>query len=251
MGVAKTPFPDPSANIDVSSQPDAGAPSEAAAALSQTAPSASDLEATLAQVRGIYASRAILGARRQISELHVVTSTTRRPKQIIRDIETLLLVKHGLRVDYRKISLVQLANEDLLRLPLARPEIREVVEDNMGDRRRVRVEIQGAGRIVHGETWEQTDNPNPFRAAVAATVQCVEALVGRQIDARVENVAPIRLDTREVVLVILTCLIDNREETFVGASFIGSRQAESAARATLDALNRRIFTLTASKSPVR
>ncbi len=217
-------------------------------ALSHVAPSASDLEATLAQVQGIYASRAILGGRGQIAELHVVATTARRPKQIIRDIETLVLVKHGLRVDYRKVSLVQLANEDLLRLPLARPEICQVLEENLGDRWRVRVEIQGAGKMVYGEAYERADNPAPFQSAVMATVQCVEKLVGRQIDARVENVTPIRLDAREVVLVILTCLIDNREETFVGASFVGSRQAESAARATLDAINRRIFTLTTSKS---
>ncbi len=217
-------------------------------ALSHVAPSASDLEATLAQVEGIYASRAILGARGQITELHIVATTARRPKHIVRDVETLVFVKHGLRLDYRKVSLVQLADKDLLRLPLARPEICQVLEENLGDRWRVRVEIQGAGKMVYGEAFERADNPAPFQSAVRATVQCIEKLVGRQIDARVENVTPIRLDAREVVLVIITCLIDSREETFVGASFVGSRQAESAARATLDALNRRIFTLTTSNS---
>ena len=207
-------------------------------------PSASDLETTLAQVQGVYGARAVLDANHHLDEIHIVATNARKPKQIVRDIETLILVKHGLRVDYRKISLVQLASEDLLRLPLARPEICDVVEENLGDQRRIRVRIQGAGKVVQGEASERADNPNLFFSAVRATVQCIEKLVGRQIDVRIENVTTLRLDSREVALVILSCLIDNREETFVGASFVGSHQAESAARATLDALNRRIFTLT-------
>jgi hypothetical protein len=205
------------------------------------APSVADFELTLAQIQGVYASRVVVDRNRLVSEIHIVASAIRRPKQLIRDIETLVFVKHGIKIDYRKISLVQLAEEDLLRLPLARPEIREVVEENMGDQKRIRVAIQGAGRIVRYEAFDKVDNPNPFRTAAKATVGCIEKLVGRQMDVRIENATTLRLDSREIALVILTCLIENREETFVGASFVMSRPAESAARATLDALNRRLM----------
>jgi hypothetical protein len=203
-------------------------------------PSTSDLEITLAQVEGVYAARVVMD-KGAPCEIHIVASMERKPKQMIRDIETLVFVKHGLRVDYRKISLVQLAGEDLLRLPLARPEIREVCEEHLGDQRRIRVVIQGGGQVVQGEASERIDNPVPFYTAARATVNCIEKLVGHEMDVRVNNVTTLRLDSHEVAVVILTCLIENREETFVGASFVGSRQAESAARATLDALNRRIF----------
>src|SRR5574342_700217 len=121
-----------------------------------TTPSVSDLELTLNQVCGVFASRVMMD-RRSVSEIHIIAFNERRPKQIIRDIETILCVKHGLRVDYRKISLVQLSAEDLRRLPLARPEIRQVSEEDLGDQRRVRVEIQGAGKIVLGEACERID----------------------------------------------------------------------------------------------
>lgn len=208
-------------------------------------PLVSDIETTLSQVQGVYASRVLMDRDRGLREIHVVASNARKPKQIIRDIETLLFVKHGLRVDYRKISLVQLADEDLLRLPLARPEIRSVEEENLGDRRRICVEIQGGGRVVHGEARDQVQNPLTFQTAARATIQCIEKLTGNQIDVRLEHATTLRLDSREIALVVLTCVIENREEAFVGASFVGSRPAESAARATLDALNRRLFTLNA------
>jgi len=206
-------------------------------------PSAADLELTLGQIRGVYASSVILNQNRDLSEIHVVASTARKPKQIVRDIETLLFVKHRLKIDYRKISLVQLPDENLLRLPMARPEIRRVLEDDLGDRKRIRVEIQGAGRIAVGEAQERIDNPTPFHTGAKAAISGVQRLTGSAIDISLEDATSFRLGAREVSLVVLKCMVENREETFVGASFVGARPSEASARATLDALNRRIYML--------
>jgi hypothetical protein len=209
-----------------------------------TKPSANDLELSLSQIRGIYASCVILDPNRDLDEIHIVASDERKPKQIVRDVETLLFVKHRVKVDYRKISLVQLSDEKLLRIPIARPEIKAVVEEARGDRKRFRVEIQGASKIAVGHAEERIDNPVPIRTAALATIDAVEKLLDQRIQVRLENVTTFRFDSREVLIVIVTSQIEDREETFVGASFAGNRPAESAARATLDALNRRIHNLT-------
>ena len=206
-------------------------------------PSATDLELTLQQIRGIYASCVILDAGRNVSEVHIVASADRKPKQIVRDIETLLFVKHRMKIDYRKISLVQLPDEKLLRIPIARPEIRSVTEDVLGDKKRIRVEIQGASKVASGEAVESIDNPDTSRTAAKAAMVAVEKLLDHRIKVRLEDVTNFRFGMREVLIVIVTCQVEDREETFVGASFAGSRPSESAARATLDALNRRIYNL--------
>ncbi len=202
-----------------------------------------DLELTLAQIEGVYASRVVLDASRNICEMHIVTSTARQPKRIIRDVVTLLYVKHGIKVDYRKVSLVQLKQESLLRLPMARPEICQVVEDAVGDYRRIRVEIQAGGKRVTGEARERIENLTPIQTSAQATVSALEQLIGHRLNVRIENATTVRLDARELVIVVLNCLVDDREEALVGASFAGTRLAESAARATLDALNRRMHKL--------
>ncbi len=207
-------------------------------------PSATDLELTLSLIRGVYASCVILDSKREPSEIHIVASAERKPKQIVRDIETLLSVKHRVKVDYRKISLVQLSDEKLLRIPVARPEIRKVVEEVQGDRKRIRVEIQGASRIVAGQAEETTENPDAIRTAAKATIAAIERMMDHRIAVRLDDAATFHLNSRQILLVIVTCQIEEREETFVGASFVGVRPAESAARATLDALNRRIYNLT-------
>lgn len=209
-----------------------------------TNPSAADLELTLAHIQGVYAACVVLDQNREVSEIHIVASATRKPKQIVRDVETILFVKHRIKVDYRKISLVLLPDEKLLEIPLARPEICEIAEDNLGNEKRIRVEIRGASKVAVGEAREDIDNPMPFRTSAKATIDAIEKLLGRNLDMRLDDATALRLGVREVVLVVLTSSIDNHEETFVGASFVGTRLAESAARATLDALNRRICNLT-------
>ncbi len=204
--------------------------------------SASELESTIAQVQGVYSARVILDQTCQPQEIHIIASTERPPKRLVRDVETLVFVKHGIRVDYRKVSLVQLKEEDLLRLPLARPEIRQVVEDDLGNHKRIRVEIRRGSKTVYGEATEKVDHPMVFHTAARATIACIEQLVGQSMDVRLEDATSFRMDSREIALVILTCLAQDREETFVGASFVGEHPAAAAARATLDAINRRLLT---------
>ena len=70
-----------------------------------------ELEGAINQVQGVVANRVVPGEKGGLSEIHVMASTERAPKQIVRDIESLLFVKFGFRVDYRKISLVLLELE--------------------------------------------------------------------------------------------------------------------------------------------
>ncbi len=209
-----------------------------------TKPSANDLVLTIDQIRGVYASCVILDKNQDVSEIHIVASDARKPKSIVRDVETMLFVKHRIKIDYRTISMVQIPDEQLLRLPVARPEIRSVTEEVMGDRRKITVKIHGASRSAVGEAYERVDNPDVFRTAAKATINALEKLVNHTIDVRLEDAQTFRMGARDVLLIVVTALIDGNEESFVGSSFVGTRHAESAARATLDALNRRIQNLT-------
>jgi len=208
-----------------------------------TKPSSSELALTLNQIRGIHASCVVLTPKQDISEIHLVASTERKPKQIVRDIETILFVKHGVKVDYRCVSMVQIPDEQLLKIPIARAEIQKVTEEVTGDQKRVRVEIKGASRVAIGEAYEKIENPMPFRTSAKATIAAIEKLLNRSLDIQVEDAQTFRLGSHEIFLVIVRFLTEHGEETFVGASFVGMREIETAARATLDALNRRIYNL--------
>lgn len=210
----------------------------------KSAPTASDLVLTVDQIKGVYASCVILDRANKVSEIHIVASTARKPKQIVRDVETMLFVKHQIKIDYRTISMVQISDEQLLRIPVARPEIRDVVEEIVGEQKRIRVTIQGASLTVVGQAQEKLENPMPFRTVALATINALEKLLNHTIDVRLNHAETFRLGSHEILVIVVTSTIDDREETFVGSSFVGGHPMESAARATLDALNRRIHNLT-------
>ncbi|MBI5030028.1 MAG: hypothetical protein HZB51_05840 [Chloroflexi bacterium] len=208
-----------------------------------TKPSASDMVLTLNQIRGIFASCVILDSGRDVSEIHIVASTSRKPKQVVRDVETILFVKHGTKIDYRKISMVQIDDEQSLRIPVARPEIQQVTEKVMGNKKRIQVEIRGGGRRVVGEAIERIDAPEPFRTAALATIDAIGKLIGQSLDFQLEDAQLFGMGTRQIVVVIVNSFVQDREEVFSGSSFVGAHPIESAARATLDALNRRIHNI--------
>ena len=148
--------------------------------------SANDLVLTVNQIKGVYASCVILDHAKKVNEIHIVASTERKPKQIVRDVETMLFVKHRIKIDYRTISMVQIPDEQLLRIPIARPEIREVAEEIVGDQKRFRVTIQGASRTVVGQAHEKITHPTPFHTVARATINAIEKLLSHGIDVRLD-----------------------------------------------------------------
>ena len=71
------------------------------------------IEELVGQVRGVMAVRVVQDEQGQIDELHIVGSPSRSAKQMVRDVESLLYVRGGVRLDHRKISLVQVAETSI------------------------------------------------------------------------------------------------------------------------------------------
>ena len=70
------------------------------------------------RIKGIVRSSVSLGSDGQISEVHIIASPERPPKRIVRDVESLLVTRFGVRIDYRRVSLVQLDPEEGPESPL-------------------------------------------------------------------------------------------------------------------------------------
>ncbi len=64
----------------------------------------------MAELPGVVGCRALYDPRGQLSELHIVSRGDRPPKLLIRDVQSLLLVRFDLEVPYRRISVAVLRN---------------------------------------------------------------------------------------------------------------------------------------------
>jgi hypothetical protein len=71
-------------------------------------------EALVGEVLGVVASRIVPGFDRPVDEVHVVATTDRSAKQIVRDVQSLLYAQMAISIDHRVVSVVQIdAGEDL------------------------------------------------------------------------------------------------------------------------------------------
>jgi hypothetical protein len=203
-------------------------------------------EQLIFQVRGIQAARIVTDANGGIDEVHVVGLPGRSAKQIVRDIGSILYVRGGIRLDYRKVSLVQLSEEALK--PLApRVLLRDVVCEQHTPRPGVKVSLGFGERQFQGHSAAPAEGSScPLHLAAEATLEALRQLLGPQADLRVEQVGSQPFGALRVCLSQLSLAAEGGSETLLGVSQIRGDEATAAARAVLDAVNRQLQRLLAA-----
>ena len=144
------------------------------------------IEELLSQVRGVLAVRVVLEEQGQIDELHIVGSPGRSAKQMVRDIESLLFVRGGVRVDHRKISLVQIA-ESIIQPAQMRVRLLDISRSN-GDQSVIAVVLGMDDQRVQGVGRGRPDQQErPEQLAAYATIHALDQLIGARGQFRIEN----------------------------------------------------------------
>jgi hypothetical protein len=72
-----------------------------------------DLESGLAALPGIRAASVVTDGTAKPVEVHVLAQPGKPAEQIVRDMQSVALVEHGLDLDHRIVSVVQLAAEEV------------------------------------------------------------------------------------------------------------------------------------------
>ncbi|NTU79228.1 MAG: hypothetical protein HGA45_07465 [Chloroflexales bacterium] len=194
-------------------------------------------EQLIFQVRGIQAARVVTDQNGAIDEVHVVSLPGRSAKQIVRDIESILYVRGGVRLDHRKVSLVQLA-EDLEQPQGARMLLLEVSRSAP----QVAVTLGLRGRRARGvSVGDDYTDSGPLVPAAQATLSAIAQLIGAQADLRVAAVAEHAFGDLPVCLSQVTIARDGNLETLLGISMVRDDPARAAACAVLDAVNRTLM----------
>lgn len=200
-------------------------------------PLARRLQRAIEQIEGVTSAGVVLDANGEIAEIHILASPSRRPKQIVRDTESLLFVQFGIRVDYRRISLVQLGPEAMgpsptrLRfisaVPCPESEAHVQVTLRCGDERYEGV--AGSDELGTGA-----------RAAADATLSAVQKALGRPVQLTAHEAQMVAADGQQVCLVVVRALTPHGEERLTGSCIVTKSVLEAAAKAALDAINRRL-----------
>ncbi|WP_448374881.1 hypothetical protein, partial [Fervidobacterium sp.] len=102
------------------------------------------IEELISRVPGVKAVK-VVGDSASLHEIHVITTSDKSPKQLVRDIETVVLASTGMRLDRKIISIAQV-EADVKPQRILPYQISNLKVENI-DERNIRVNIT----IEHGE----------------------------------------------------------------------------------------------------
>ncbi len=184
-----------------------------------------------------------------IDEVHVVATQDRSPKQIVRDIESLLLSNHGVRVDHKKISIAQVHGVDAdaeagvdipdeASIDFKRIRFVSAKSNSYGLRWEVSVELEKGGIPSAATANGAGSSQNKNRLVAQATAEALNNYLGDKQAVAIDEVQTVKGARYKTVVVILTFLTDRGEKVLVGSSLLEDDMPRAVVQATLDAINR-------------
>jgi hypothetical protein len=203
----------------------------------------------------------------EIREIHILTRSNRPPKQIVRDVQTVLLTSFSRSIDYRVVSVAYAKPEPRAvesgtapRPAAAHAGVRvepepepEATFENAGVQRirfgsvnlfvsgprtqaQVELRWKGLSRMGSASGWSTRDGA--YRLVAQATLAGVQEFLDREVAFGIQEVDFIKMGRQRVALVALALLAHRQEKNLVGSCTVEQDVQQAVVLATLAALNR-------------
>lgn len=234
-------------------------------------PLAATAEAAIRRLRDVDGVR-VRAEGGELTEIHVVSSSQRSPKQIVRDIQSVLRAELDLAIDHRIVSVALArpataaapfeaepalgagreslppaspAPEPMAAEPPSAPSLRDerILFENVnlivhGQRTQAQVELRWKGlpRVGNASGWGTRDESH--RMVAQATTLAVQEFLADPIALNVREVSFCEVAGMRVVVVVLALLAHRSEKVLTGSCTVDSDTPQAVVLATLAALNR-------------
>lgn len=195
-----------------------------------------ELEEALCRLPSVDAVR-VVGNGRSITELHVLASPEKSPKQVVRDVQSLAMARFGLSVDRRVISVVQMETSG--GSAAERPAIVGIREVPDGTRATVSVTLSWRGQTYVGEASGPSASSARLRLVGEATLRALEeTLSGPALG--LDGVGTATIGSHEVAIAEVVTVMGGDEQVLVGSALVRGDPTQAVVRAVLDAVNRSV-----------
>ena len=166
-----------------------------------------------------------------MEELHIIASSARNAKQIVRNIQSSLMVELNYRLDL-KISIVQVEEENWERDRVARLRLVSVGMVSKSRQVDVLVELSYGEEVYLGEATGANVKSGKLRLIAEATAKAIENYLQSGGSFFVEDVVKHQVAGKPVVTVALAALLPRQEERI----FFGTVSAEKTKEAVAEPL---------------
>lgn len=173
-----------------------------------------------------------------IQEVHILANNLRAPKQIVRDIESSLLASFDYRIDRKVISIAQIQTDEIK--SIKRIKYDGISMNTSGNIIECRVNLIHEEQEFSAQETAIKTRDNVKRVVAASTIKAVEGIIGQALLFDIQDVLVNNSRDITIVSVLVNMVIGEREEVMVGSSIVKNDINESIAKATLDAINRRV-----------
>jgi hypothetical protein len=202
-----------------------------------------DVEREICRLPDVSIARIVAERNGRVTEVHVVAQPGKRPKQIVRDVQSIALASFGLELDRRIVSVVQLGGgpgEEAV--PGGhRVSILAITAEASGLRSLVRVTLARDEDEAVGFAEGSVAMTARHRLVATATVDALRQLDPAAECIDIDHAQIVRVGQLDVAVVTVVFVMPPNEQVVAGSAIVRPQQeADAVARAVLDATNRRL-----------
>jgi hypothetical protein len=198
-----------------------------------------ELEASLIRLAGVQAARVVTDGAGAPTEIHVLATREKSPKQLVRDIQSLAMAQFDLTVDHRIVSVVQFDDDEQPGAGGNRVVIDSIEAQTSGLETTATVTLLADGQLRTGtSTAPASPSARPRMIARATLDAVLKVLPLGACD--IEHAQITTVGGREVAVCVVQVLTSDGEQVVTGAALVRNDDADAVARSVLDALNRRL-----------
>jgi hypothetical protein len=201
---------------------------------------ASDIEAIICRLKDVIAVSVVTDAKGELTEVHVLTRSSRAPKQVVRDIESAVMARLGIAIDHKKVSIAQVddgsTGHDHSRLKFS-----DVSISLNGSRTEATVHLAKDGAVFTGSASGTSSPMGQMKLIAAATLRAIEDSGLTNAAVTLEDAAEVQVGGRNVAVVAVNMVTGRGEDLLTGSAVIKQDVWKGVVNATLDAVNRRLF----------
>jgi hypothetical protein len=207
-----------------------------------------DFEDAVRQITGVRAASVVTGPDAVPTEVHVLATPGKAPKQVVRDVQSLALAQFDIDLDHRIVSVVQIGDDPSLDGEASdaggtdaapRPAITSIMVRTSGAEAEATVTLAANGHIFEGKVIGPAAASHRMRLVAQASLKALSELLGTT--AEVENAVVLPLGSREIAVAVLTVIVPRLgEQVVTGSALVRGDASDAVARAVLAALNRRL-----------
>jgi hypothetical protein len=195
------------------------------------------MEDNLQKIESVVSSKIVFSDGGSIDEIHLVANGHRGPKQIARDVQSVLLASYDIDVDHKKISIAQIP-DDTLKRRSSRLRLEGVLRESRDSRATIKVAVSLDGEEYTSSRTGVNSSRNTDRMLVETTLDVIQQASGFEDIFLFDDIRQVPVAGTNIIVICVTGVISGTEQRLCGASVVRNDYDKAVVKATLDAVNR-------------